>query len=56
MHGFVWIGVALLALWAVLWLVFKVVSGIVHVIVLVAVVLIVWGLVKRGAAVVKRGP
>jgi len=56
MHGFVWIGVALLALWALLWLVFKVVSGIVHVIVLVAVVMIVWGLVKRGAAAVKRGP
>lgn len=55
MHGFVWVGVALLAVWAALWLVFKVVSGLVHVIVLVAVVLIVWGLVKRGAAAVKRG-
>ncbi len=56
MHAFVWIGVALLVLWALLWLVFHVVSGIVHVIVLVAVVMIVWGLLKRGAAAVTRGP
>lgn len=56
MHAFVPIGVALLVLWAVLWLVFKVVSGLVHVIVLVAAVMIVWGLLKRGAAAVRRGP
>jgi hypothetical protein len=56
MHIFVPIGAALLVLWAVLWLVFKVVSGLVHVIVLVALVLIVWGLLKRGAAAVRRGP
>ena len=55
MHGFVWAGVALFAVWAALWLVFKVVSGLVHVIVLVAVVLIVWGLLKRGATALKRG-
>jgi len=54
MHGFVWVGVALLVFWALLWLVFKVVSGLVHVLVLVAVVMIVWGLVKRGAGAVKR--
>lgn len=55
MNGFVWVGIALLVLWAVLWLVFQVVSGLVHVIVLIAVVMIVWGLVKRGAAAVKGG-
>lgn len=55
MHGSVWAGVGLVAVWAALWLVFKVVSGLVHVIVLVAVVLIVWGLVKRGGAALKRG-
>lgn len=54
MHMFVWIGAALLALWALLWIVFKVVSGIVHVLVLAAVVFIVWGLLKKGAAAVKR--
>ncbi|HYW32287.1 MAG TPA: hypothetical protein VE869_12320 [Gemmatimonas sp.] len=54
MHRFVWIGLVLLVLWILLWLVFKVVSGIVHVLVLAAVVFIVWGLIKRGAAAVKR--
>lgn len=52
MNVLVWIGIALVALWALLWLVFHVVSGFVHIIVLVAVVMIVWGLVKRGAAAV----
>ncbi len=54
MHRFVWMGLVLLVVWAMLWLVFKVVSGIVHVLVLAAVVLIVWGLIKRGARAVKR--
>ena len=52
MNVMVWIGIALVALWAVLWLVLHVVSGFVHLIVLVAVVMIVWGLIKRGAAAV----
>ena len=55
MNGYVWFGIALLALWALLWLVFKIVTGLVHVIVLVAVIAIVWGLVKRGAAAVSGG-
>ena len=55
MHAFVWLGVVLLVLWAVLWLGFKIVSGIVHLLVIAAVVFIVWGLVKKGAhAVGKR--
>ena len=52
MHPAVWIGAILLVLWAVLWLGFKVVSGIVHLIIVVAVVLIVWGLIKKGARAV----
>lgn len=52
MHPAVWIGAILLILWAVLWLGFKIVSGIVHVIVIIAVVLIVWGLIKKGARAV----
>ena len=54
MHGFVWIGVVLLVLWAVLWLGFKIVSGVVHLLVLAAVVFIAWGLVKRGARAVGK--
>ena len=54
MHGFVWLGVVLLVLWAVLWLGFKIVSGVVHLLVILAVVFVVWGLVKRGASAVGR--
>ena len=52
MHGLIWAGVALLILWAVLWLAFHVVSGIVHLLVVAAVIMIVWGFMKRGAAAV----
>lgn len=52
MRALVWLGAALLVLWAVLWLGFKIVSGLVHLLVLVAVVLIVWGFVKKGAGAV----
>ncbi len=54
MHRYVWIGLILLVLWALLWLVFKVVSGIVHVLVFAAVIFIVWGWIKRGVNAVKR--
>lgn len=52
MHSLGWVGVALLALWAVLWLGFKIVSGVVHLLVIVAIAFIVIGLVKRGARAV----
>jgi len=52
MNPFVALGVLLLAIWAVLWLGFHVVSGLIHLLVIVAVVMIVWGLVKRGASAV----
>ena len=48
MNGLVGIGVALAVLWAVLWLGFKVVSGVVHLLVIVALALIVVGIVRRG--------
>ena len=53
MHALVWLGIVLLVLWAVLWLGFKIVSGVVHLLVLAAVVFIVWGIVKRGARAVR---
>ncbi len=52
MNPLVTVGVLLLAIWAVLWLGFHVVSGLIHLLVLVAVVMIVWGLVKRGATAI----
>lgn len=54
MSPLVWLGILLLVLWAVLWLGFHIVTGLIHLLVLVAVVLIVWGLLKRGANAVER--
>ena len=53
MNALIWIGVALLVLWLLAWLVFEIAGGIIHLILVVAVVLIVWALIKRGAAAVK---
>lgn len=52
MSALVWIGILLLVLWGVLWLGFNIVSGLVHLLVVVAVVMIAWGLLKRGASAV----
>lgn len=52
MHALAWVGAALLILWVVLWLGFKIVSGVVHVLVIAGVILLVWGLLKRGARAV----
>jgi hypothetical protein len=52
MHALAWLGIALLALWAVLWLGFKIVSGVVHLLVIAGIILLIWGLVKRGAQAV----
>jgi len=55
MHPFVWFGVVLVVLWGVLWLGFHIVSGIVHLVVMVGVALIIWGLVKKGANAISGG-
>jgi hypothetical protein len=54
MHPFLILGLVLLVLWGVLWLGFNIVSGVVHLLVVAAVVMIAWGLVKRGARAVDR--
>ena len=54
MHPLVWLGILLLVLWAVLWLGLKIVSGVIHLLVIAAVVFLVWGLVKRGARAVSK--
>lgn len=46
------LGVVLIALWAILWLGFKIVSGLVHLLVIAGAVFIIWGLLKKGAAAV----
>lgn len=54
MHPFVWLGIALVVLWVILWLGLKIVSGVIHLLVIVGIVLLVWGLVKKGARAVDR--
>ena len=54
MGGIVILGIVLLVAWGVLWLGFNIVSGVVHLLVVVAVALIIWGLVKRGARAVNK--
>lgn len=54
MHALVWLGLVLLVLWGVLWLGFNIVSGLVHLLVVVAVAMIAWGLLKKGARAVDR--
>jgi hypothetical protein len=49
----IWLGIVLLVLWALLWLGFKIVSGVIHILVVVGVVLVIWGLIKRGANAVR---
>jgi hypothetical protein len=49
----IWLGIVLLILWAFLWLGFKIVSGVIHILVVVGVVLLIWGLIKRGANAVR---
>lgn len=52
MNVLVLFGIVLLVLWGVLWLGFNIVSGIVHLLVVAAIVMIAWGLIKRGASAV----
>lgn len=54
MGGVVILGIVLLIAWGVLWLGFNIVSGLVHLLVVVAVAFIIWGLLKRGARAVGK--
>jgi hypothetical protein len=47
-----WIGTIVLVLWLAGWLMFEVASGIVHLLLLVGLVLLILGLVRRGRTAV----
>jgi hypothetical protein len=49
MRPLVGLGIALVVLWAFLWLGLKIASGVIHILIIVGLALVVWGLVKRGA-------
>jgi hypothetical protein len=44
-----WIGLAMVIVWGVLWLGIKIAVGAVHLLLLLGVVLIGWGLLHRGS-------
>ncbi len=48
------LGIIFIILWAVLWLGFHIVAGLVHLLIIIGVILLVWGLIKRGARAVDR--
>jgi hypothetical protein len=50
----VYVGIALLILWALLWLAFRVATGLIHLLLIIAVVAVIWGLMRRGARAVRN--
>ena len=54
MSALVWLGIVLIVLWVILWLGFHIVSGLIHLLVIIGIILLVWGLIKRGARAVDR--
>lgn len=55
MHPLILLGVVLLVLWVLGLVLFKVVGFAIHLLLIAAVVLIAWGLLKRGARAVGIG-
>ena len=55
MNPLVWLGAVLLVLWAAAWLAFKVASGLIHLLLVIGIAMIVWGLIKKGARAVTGG-
>ncbi len=49
LRALVVLGIALVALWALLWLVVRVAAGLVHLLVIAGVVLLAWALFRRFA-------
>ena len=53
MRGLVWAGVLLIVLWVVLWLVLKIASVLIHLLVVAGIILLIWGLVRRGVRAIR---
>jgi hypothetical protein len=48
MRIWMWIGIVLIVIWALLWLVFRVLTWAIHLLVFVGLLLLLYGLVRRG--------
>lgn len=55
MHPLILLGIALIVLWVLAFVVFKVIGFAIHLLLIAAVVMIAWGLLKRGARKVGIG-
>jgi hypothetical protein len=53
MSPLAWIGAILIVVWLLGWLAFKIASGLIHLVLIVGIALLVWGLVKKGANAVR---
>ncbi|HEX6941684.1 MAG TPA: hypothetical protein VF128_02085, partial [Gemmatimonadaceae bacterium] len=49
MQPLVMLGIVMVVLWAVLWLGLKIATGMIHVLVIVGLAFVIWGLIKKGA-------
>ena len=49
MQALVGLGIALVVLWAILVIGLKVAAGLVHLLVVIGLAFVIWGLIKRGA-------
>jgi Family of unknown function (DUF5670) len=54
MRGLVSLGVLLVILWAVAWLVFKTAGLLIHLLLIVGIIVLILGLVKRAGRAVSR--
>ena len=49
MQSLVWLGIVMVVLWVVMWIGLKVATGMIHVLVILGLAFVIWGLIKRGA-------
>ena len=49
MQPLVMLGIVLVVLWAVMWLGLKIATGLIHVMLIVGLAFVIWGLIKKGA-------
>ncbi|HUF66573.1 MAG TPA: hypothetical protein VMM17_11425 [Gemmatimonadaceae bacterium] len=54
MNPWIILGIVLFVAWAVLWLMFRIATGLIHLLVIIAIAMFIWGLMKRGARAVNR--
>jgi hypothetical protein len=54
MRGLVSLGILLVILWAVAWLVFKTAGFFIHLLLIVGIIMLILGLLKRGRRAVSR--